>query len=59
MAFKFHQLDAIYDVDEGLTLIEQAYAPQLTDRFAQSPEGQAYLAAHSEEKAMLATGLLT
>uniref|UniRef100_B8HM71 Uncharacterized protein n=1 Tax=Cyanothece sp. (strain PCC 7425 / ATCC 29141) TaxID=395961 RepID=B8HM71_CYAP4 len=50
MAFQFNQLDKITDIDRGIEVLEEEYIPALIETFTDSPEGQAYLAAHPEEE---------
>jgi hypothetical protein len=47
MAINLNRLDAIRDYDEAIDALED-YIEELVTEFTQSPEGQAYLEAHSD-----------
>ncbi|MEO0406847.1 MAG: plasmid pRiA4b ORF-3 family protein [Cyanobacteria bacterium P01_A01_bin.135] len=53
MAFDLAQLDAIADIDEAMETLEEEYIPELLEAFANSPEGQARLAAQPPEEQYL------
>lgn len=50
MVFQFNRLDKISDFDQAIEVLEEEYLPALLEAFAESPEGQAYLATQPEDE---------